>query len=69
MFAQICSKSKTIFCERFMKYFVRKNYLGQLTEGKCLGGNYLECNYQEVIYPGDNYPGAICLEDNFSERN
>ena len=41
MFSQICSKC--------VKYFAWKNYLGQLTEGDCLGVNYLQSNYPGVI--------------------
>ena len=35
-----------------IKYFAWKNYLGQLSESNCLGGNYLEGNYPRVITRG-----------------
>ena len=47
-----CSKWKHIFCERLIKYFAWKNYLGQSTGGNCLGSNYLEGNYPGVIIRG-----------------
>ena len=50
-----CSKWRNVFCERLVKYFDLKNYLGQSTGGNRLGDNYLEGNY-----PGDNYLDANC---------
>ena len=44
---------KTHFCERLVKYFAWKNYLGQSAGGNCL------VNIRGK-YPGGNYPGANC---------
>ena len=65
MFAKICSKWRNISFERLIN-FAWNNYLGQLAECNCLGGNYLKGNYTESNYPLDNYPGAICPGANFS---
>ena len=58
MFAQICSKWRSTFCERLI------NLAWKIIWGNCLGGNYLKGNY-----PWDNYPGANCPGANFSRRN
>ena len=68
------SKWKHIFCERFIKYFAWKNYLGQSTGGNCLGVNFLEGNYPGVIIQGgqlfrcqlfgSNFSGGHCLGGN-----
>ena len=65
MFAKICPKWRNISFERLIS-FAWNNYLGQLAECICQGGNYLKGNYTESNYPLDNYPGAICPGNNFS---
>ena len=65
MFAKICSKWRNISFERLIN-FAWNNYLGQLAECNCLGGNYLKGNNPGSNYPLDNYPGAICPGANFS---
>ena len=68
MFAKICSKWRNITFERLIN-FAWNNYLGQLAECNCLGGNYLKGNNPGSNYPLDNYPGAIYPGANFSRGN
>ena len=56
---------KTHFCERLIKYFAWKNYLGQSAGGNCLGSNYLEGNYPGVIILGAIIQAPI-VRGNFS---
>ena len=74
----LAQNENTFFCDRLIKYFAWKNYLGQSTGGNCLGSNYLEGNYPGVIVwgqlsrrqlSGGNFSGGYCLGCNYPEGN
>ena len=52
-------KMKTHSCEKLIKYFAWKNYLGQSTGGNCLESNYVEVNYPGVITRDQFFWGSL----------
>ena len=54
-----CSKWKHIVCEKLIKHFAWKNYLGQSTGRNCLESNYVEVNYPGVIARDQFFWGSL----------